>query len=238
MEELAERIAAARLSGGELADAPALPLAGGYAVQDLVAARLGDAAGWKVGATSVGAQRFLRIAEPIRGRVLAAGVVRSGERVGLPGERVAEAEPEILFRMERDPGSDFGPGSALGSVHLGLEVNRPSRTDALELGAGFIVADNAAHAALVVGPEIPWSALDRPEELRVALRRDGAVVAEGDAAAVLGHPLEALRWLSRTVPLRAGDWVATGAMARACPFLPGDRVVADFGPLGAVEAWR
>lgn len=233
LEQAAERIAAARRTGGELPDAPTLTLEEGYAVQRLVAARLGEAAGWKVGATSAGAQAFLGVGEPIRGRVLGGGLIRSGDAPPIPGDRPAEAEPEILFRLGRDPEGD--PAEAVASVHLGLEINRPSRADALALGAGFIVADNAAHAALVIGPEIPMAALDRPGQVRVRLIRNGETAGEGDAAAVLGHPLEALRWLARATPLRAGDWIATGAMARSCPFARGDRVRADFGPLGAVD---
>lgn len=235
-DELAARIVAARRTGTELADAPRLTLGQGYAVQARVAAGLGRAAGWKVGATSTGAQRFLGVTAPICGRVLADGVTRSGERVSPPGDRAAEAEPEILLRLSDEPGED--PASAVAAVHLGLEINRPSRADALELGAGFIVADNAAHAGLVVGPAIPLDALARPDAIRVRLFRDGELAAEGDAAAVLGDPLEALRWLARARPLRAGDWVATGAITRSCPLAIGDRIEADFGRWGRVEVGR
>lgn len=236
-DELARLIVEARRSGAALADAPpALTLERGYAVQALVAATLGEIAGWKVGATNAGGQRFLRVAEPICGRVLAAGVIASGATAALPGDRDAEAEPEILFRLARAPDGD--PVAAIGAVHLGLEVNRPSRDDALALGAGFIVADNAAHAALVVGPGIPLAALDRPEAVRVRLLLNGEPQHDGDASAVLGHPLKSLRWLAANRPLRAGDWIATGAITRACRLAIGDEVSADFGALGRVSVRR
>ena len=228
MNSLADRIVAARLAGTELGDAPRLSLDEGYAVQDAVAAGLGALAGWKIGATNAGGQRFLGVTGPIFGRVPQSGLRQSGERVALGGERPAEAEPEILFRL--------GADGTVAATHLGIEINRPSRADVFELGVGFIVADNAAHAALVIGPAIPLAALDMQETVTVSLIRDGETVSTGDAAAVLGHPLRALEALSREHPLREGDWIATGAMARACPFAPGDTVVADFGALGRVVA--
>lgn len=226
MDDLAVRIAAARLSGAELTDAPRLGLAEGYAAQDDVVARLGEAAGWKAGATNEAGQRFLGVDGPIFGRVLSAGLRPSGERAGLPGERTGEAEPEILLRLGRN--------GAPAAAYLGLEVNRPSRADAFELGVGFIVADNAAHAALVIGPAIPLAALEAPETIAVTLLLNGETVGNGTAAAVLGNPLRAFKALARARPLAAGDWIATGAITRSCPFGPGDEVVADFGALGQV----
>ena len=80
--------------------------------------------------------------------------------------------------------------------------------------------------------------LDRPEAVRVRLLLDGEPQHEGDASAVLGDPLESLRWLGAKRPLRAGDWVATGAITRACRLAIGDAVSADFGALGRVSIRR
>jgi 2-keto-4-pentenoate hydratase len=236
-----EEIAEARRRGGLLADARSVTLEEGYALAEEVAARLGEVVGWKVGATSAGAQAFLQVAEPIYGRVFAGGVMASGA-VAAPGERAAEAEPEIVFELTRDP-DPADPAAAIGRALVGLEVVRPSRDDAFALGAGFIVADNAAHVGLVLGPELPPGALNEPAGLRVALERNGEAAGKGDAAAVLGDPVQALAWLVRKRagterPVRAGDLVATGAMCRAAPLAIGDRVVADFGRWGRVEAAR
>lgn len=226
MDDLAARIAAARRTGAELADPPPLTLADGYRLQAEVVARLGATAGWKIGATNAAGQAFLGVDGPIFGRVLAAGLHEPGERARLAGSRPAEAEPEVLLRI--------GPGGVIGAVHLGLELNRPSRTDAFERGVGFIVADNAAHAGLVIGPALSRAVLDDPAALRVTLRRNGAAAGEGDAGAVMGSPIHALAALAAARPLAPGDWIATGAMARACPFAPGDVVEADFGVFGTV----
>jgi len=230
MNDLARLLAEARRSGAALADAPrALSLAEGYSVGARVVALLGTPIGWKIGATSAGAMAALGVSEPIRGRVFADGLLESGARYKPAGPRPVAAEPEISLYVGED-------GRAV-SARLALEIVRPSRDDALALGAGFIVADNAAHVAVVLGPELPLVSLDRPEQVRVILRVNGEARHGGTAADVLGDPRRALAWLAGAVgpELEAGQPVASGAITRAAELAPGDTVVADFGEFGRVE---
>lgn len=230
MDDLARLLADARRSGAALADAPrALSLVEGYAVGAQVVALLGAPVGWKIGATSAGAMGVLRVAEPIRGRVFAEGLIAGGARYTPPGTRTVAAEPEIVLYVGED-------GRA-ASARLALEIVRPSRDNALALGAGFIVADNAAHVAVVLGPEMPLAALDRPENVRVTLEVNGTARHSGTAADVLGDPRHALAWLAGAVgdALEAGQPVASGSITRAVDLAPGDAVVADFGAFGRVE---
>jgi 2-keto-4-pentenoate hydratase len=229
MTDYAKALAAARRSGDVAPEPPAgLDLAGGYALAD---AAFGARAlsGWKVGATNAGAQAFLKIDAPIRGRIFDDGIWMPGN-VGVPGARDAEAEPEIVLRA--------GPHGRPVAAYLGIEVVRPSRDDALTLGAPFIVADNAAHCGLVLGPEIPLAALDRPDDIAVTLFRNGVETGAGTAAAVLGDPRCAYDWLAGMVDLKPGQFVATGAITRAARFAVGDEIVADFGALGRVRIVR
>jgi 2-keto-4-pentenoate hydratase len=57
-------------------------------------------------------------------------------------------------------------------------------------------------------------------------RRAGEVVSQGKATAILGHPLHALKWLADDLvrigkPLRAGEFVITGAIGPAVSARPG-----------------
>lgn len=225
----ADEIVAARTQGLLLADARSLPLDEGYALAGEVWAQLAPHGGWKIGATSLTGQAMFGIDAPIVGRVPEAGVTSPGT-LTIPGNRDAEAEPEIVFRVGDDGG--------IAAVHLGIEIVRPSRDDAFDLGPGYVVADNAAHVALVVGPEIDVGLLDAPETLTVSLSRNGETLGSGNAAAVLGDPRNALRWLKSVYDVRPGEWVASGAMARACRCARGDTVVADFGDAGRIEIVR
>jgi 2-keto-4-pentenoate hydratase len=112
---------------------------------------------------------------------------------------------------------------------------RPTRPDAFAQGPGFIVADNAAGLAALIGPEVPLAALAEPAALRAALSAGDATTA-GAADAVLGDPLRALAWLASALgELPAGTVVLTGAMARAIPAPPGAALLLDCGAWG--RAW-
>ena len=236
MSDWARRFAGARLSGGTVDGVGPLTLDQGYAIADAAAPLLGITKGWKVGATNADGQAFLQIDEPICGRIFGP-IAFSGEKLALRGARPAEAEPEILLRLATGSEPSEEP-PRIAAAHLGLEINRPSHDDAFGRGAGFIVADNAAHVALIVGPIIDLACLDHPGSIAVKLIRNGIEEASGDASAVLGTPLAAVRWLASRRSLRAGDWVATGAITKSCEFACGDHIEADFGALGSVEVER
>ena len=220
-------LAAARLAG-TLAPPPGpLTLAEGYAVAAALYPLLGTAAGWKVGATSAGAQAFLGVGEPIRGRLYAERIWHGGGDVATPGERPLEVEPEVVLRV----GHDLEPDAAW----FGIELNRPSFADPFACGAGAIVADNAASVGLLVGPAIPLGALDMPAALTAAILADGALVARGSADAVLGSPRASYDWLRGTVELRPGDLIATGAMARSAVVARGTVLTLDCGGYGSAR---
>jgi 2-keto-4-pentenoate hydratase len=223
VQRWAAGLAPARLAGGTIAAPPEpIGLAQGYALADAAAAALGTPAGWKVGATSDAAMAFLAVGQPIRGRLFAERLWRDGDRAPLSGDRVAEAEPEIAFRLrcELRPGDD--PAAAVAEVRAAAEIVRPSHGDPFALGVGFIVADNAAGLGALLGPLLPLDALADPAGLRLALAVEGGSGTEGAADAVLGDPLRALAWLAGHLGVvAAGSWVLSGAMARAVPLLRG-----------------
>jgi 2-keto-4-pentenoate hydratase len=220
----------ARLAGRSVADPPsAISLTDGYRLARLGESLLGTPAGWKIGATSEGAMAFLKIGEPIMGRLYAERIWRDGDMADLSGERPAEAEPEVAFRLERALVAGEDPLAAVGEAYAAAEIVRPSHPDPFRLGAGFIVADNAAGLGALIGPPIPLDALAAPGEIAVSLTC-GEASTSGHADAVLGNPLAALAWLAGKLGVvPAGSWVLSGAMARAIP-LAGDRLV-----LGAAD---
>ncbi len=230
-------LAEARLGGRTVADPPcAILLEQGYLLAARTQAGLGTPAGWKIGATSAGAMDFLKVSEPIAGRLFAERLWFDGDTADLSGDRPAEAEPEIAFRLAQALKAGDDPLAAIAEARAAAEIVRPSHPRAFELGAGFIVADNAAGLGALIGPAIPLGLLAAPDRLTVTLRVEGGASSEGRADAVLGNPLASLAWLAGTVGIiPAGSWVLSGAMARAVPLVRGPgsgRLLLDAGPHG------
>ncbi|MEE4155268.1 MAG: hypothetical protein V2I27_14010 [Erythrobacter sp.] len=229
-----------RLVGGSVDEPPEpITLEMGYLLAEKGRAVLGTPAGWKIGATSERAMAFLAVREPIIGRVYAERLWRDGDRADLSGDRVAEAEPEIAFRLERPLASGAPVLGAIGEVRAAAEIVRPSHANAFALGAGFIVADNAAGVGALIGPSLPIELLQTPETLCVSLKNERGDTCEGSADEVLGNPLEALAWLAQHLgEIPAGSWVLSGAMARAIPLSaqPGmGQLVLDAGEFGTAR---
>ena len=231
-EALAARLAMARLSGSTI-DFPVLTLAQGTDIARRLARHLGPVIGWKIGATSAGAMAFLKVGRPIHGRLFNAW--QDGAAIRFPGDRPVEVEPEILFTL--------GPDLQPQSVRFGIEFNRPSFANPFTLGAGSIVADNAASLGVLLGPVIPLATLDDPAALVASLDIDGQRVATGSADAVLGNPRTALAALQTALAsdprgLQPGDIIASGAMSRSALLSPGQSLRIDAGPWGsAVAQW-
>jgi 2-keto-4-pentenoate hydratase len=102
------------------------------------------------------------------------------------------------------------------------------------------IADFALNIALVRGAPVPdWREVDL-NGIAVAAAVDGQVVATGSASAVLGHPLEALAWLARSLAergrrLEAGDLVSTGTCTGIVPLTSGQTFEGRFGDLPPVR---
>lgn len=237
LDQWAAALAPARLSGRTLVDPPApISLEEGYRLAKVGEGLLGTPAGWKIGATSERAMAFLGVAEPIMGRLYAERIWHDSDHVPLTGDRPAEAEPEIAFRLARPLAAGGDPLASVGAAHAAAEIVRPSHPDPFRLGTGFIVADNAAGLGALIGPPIPLADLAAPERIAVALTIAGGGTTSGRADAVLGNPLTALAWLAGklgTIP--AGAWVLSGGMAPAVPLEPGAGggvLLLDAGPYG------
>ena len=205
-------------------------------------------AGWKIAATSAAGQRHINVDGPLPGRLPADRLYGDGATVSLAGNRMRVAEPEFAFRL----GADLPPRAApydvaevmavVSDLHLALELPDSRFEDFTAVGAAALIADDACARDLVLAPPVraDWRALDlaaHPVRAEVA----GRFVRDGLGANVLGDPRFALTWLADElsvlgIGLRRGEVVITGTAAVPLEIQPGDRVTADFGPLGTVSA--
>ena len=211
----------------------------GYAVQRaFVSARKdeeGPVVGYKLGFTNEQIQRETGVSEPVYGHLLR-------DTVGVNAVHLANlvdprAEPEIMIRLgESLSATDFRAEVAdvVESVTPVIEVV-DSRTGTWNLAPGTAVADNALAARLVTGSECRPSECPPLADVEVTVSTaDTKQTGRGEA--VLGDPLEAVAWLSRTLdgPIPADAVVSTGSLTNTVPLRSGTPVTASFPSLGEV----
>src|SRR5450432_2581244 len=194
--------------------------------------------GWKVGLTAKVIQEQFGFHEPVFACILETqptGHVFGAAELIHPG-----FETELCVRL----GRGLEGNVSLEQVHAAVDVIYPSfeiietRGDMKQMA--LAMADNGQQRSVVVGAPVrlaPNLALDQVEA-RVQL--NGNEVATGLGSAVLGHPLNSIKWLAGKLgqygrALRPGDIVMTGSFVRQFPLQAGDVAVADFSGIGRVE---
>jgi 2-keto-4-pentenoate hydratase len=211
----------------------------------LLARQGGRPVGYKIGATSLLAQRFLGVGGPFAGQVLARGLHRSPARLPAGAFRFRLVEPEYAFTLARPlpaRARSYTPAevaAAVGTLHPAIEIVTSAYGEQgwQRVGGLALIADNGAHGALVLGEgRADWQRFDLARE-RVELRIDGRLEGSGDGRAVLGHPLAALAWVATELArqgrgLQAGEVITTGVVTPFRLVAAGQRVEAQFGPFG------
>ena len=249
---IAKRFVAARTTGEPLAGFPgSVPsdLAAAYACQDAAIALVDDTiAGWKVGL--IGKEAFAvfkqdRLAGPIFRKSVRQA--RAGERVGFPVFRggFAAVEAEFLLKVGRAAPADKRDWTSaeaqavVAAVHVGIETAGSPLATINELGPAAIVADFGNNAGLIVGPELLNWRTKPVEQWQCETFVDDALVGRGHGGVPPGGPFESLRFLlelcaRRSRPLKAGDWVSTGAITGVHEVVAGQAARVSFGEAGEI----
>ena len=214
-----------------------------YRIQDAAIARWDrPVLGWKVGRVGppyMAQFQTDRLAGPIFSVVEDSG---NTSLVEMPvfANGFAAGEAEYLLRISKAPPRDkldFALEEAaelIDAVHVGIEIaSSPLRT-INELGPVAVISDFGNNNGLLVGKAIlDW----RPRQFEnwpVATLIDGVEVGAGIAAAFPDGALGSARFLfelmaRRGIPLRAGQWISTGAVTGVHDARPGHTVEAWFG---------
>jgi 2-keto-4-pentenoate hydratase len=220
----------------------------GYAVQALLEKRTAKPVfGWKIAATSAAGQAHIGVDGPIAGRLLAERIHPSGASMSVADNAMLVAEPEFAFRMGRDLTPRAQPYSvaevldAVAALHPAIEVPDSRYTDFVHVGAPQLIADNACAHRFVLGEPTTanWRVMDLVEH-PVKAQVVGRMERDGKGANVLGDPRVALTWLANElsglgITLAAGQVITTGTCMVPLAIVAGERVIADFGPIGKVS---
>ncbi|HEX9033211.1 MAG TPA: fumarylacetoacetate hydrolase family protein [Streptosporangiaceae bacterium] len=215
-----------------------------YHVQDIVvASRLADIVGAKLGLTSAAKQRQMNVDEPLYGWLTGDMAIDVGQPLSCERFIQPRCEPEIAFVLREDLSGPHVTASqvlaATAAVYPAIDV-LDSRFAGYSFTLPDVVADNASGAGFVVGGQATSPAGLDLRLTGVVLEKNGEVAATAAGAAVLGHPAASVAWLVRALAgrgrgLTAGQVVLSGALTEAVPVVPGDVVVARFDRLGTIE---
>lgn len=250
---IAERFVAARLRGEALAGFPGtipVDLDHAYLCQDAAIGLWPDeVAGWKVGWIPDQLQPTYgeeRLVGPIFFRSVR--FVGLDEEVSVPvfSGGFAAIEAEFAFRIGADAPpdqvqwSDEQAAQLVGSLHIGIEPASSPLATINELGPAVVVSDFGNNAGLLVGPEVPeWRDRIRAGITCETFIEDRSVGTGGTARLPRG-PLGALafalmRCARRGRPLRAGQFVSTGAASGIHDILPGQSAAITFHGVGTLR---
>ena len=224
----------------------------GYAAQAHLSRVSGQqVVGWKIAATSANGQAHINVGGPLAGRLLSGQVLDSGATVPSAGNRMRVAEPEFAFAMAQDLPPQTALYSqqqvmaAVASLHPAIELPDSRLDPFTAAGEAQLLADNACARHFVLGLAAPdvWRDLDLSTYLvQARVEHDSTLkyTREGTGGNVLGDPRLALTWLVNQlsglgITLQKGHVVTTGTCMVPLEIEPGDRVSADYGPLGRIN---
>jgi 2-keto-4-pentenoate hydratase len=243
----------ARRSAGSFSKYPGTQppdLDSAYRCQDEAIALWDDTiAGWKVGwipephSQKFGAQRLV-------GPIFTRSVRRSNgaEIVDVPvfAQGFAAIEAEFVFQLSKDAPANVAEWTAetarrfVKSMFIGIEIASSPLININDYGPAVVASDFGNNAGLLLGPEVAdWQARSL-DSMNCETRIEGAVVGRGNAAAVSGGPLTALAFALRCNarrgrPLRAGEFVSTGAATGVHSIAAGQSAEAIFTGLGSLR---
>src|SRR6201991_1411814 len=199
--------------------------------------------GHKVGLSSKAMQQMMNVDEPDYGHLLDEMEVFENAPVKAGRYLYPRVEVEVGFILADDlPGADCTEDDVLAATAAfapSIELI-DTRIKDWKIKLCDTIADNASSAGWVLG-EARVSPKDVDiQNIDAVVTRNGEVVAKGRSDAVLGNPVTAVAWLARKVEgfgvrLKAGDIVLPGSCTKAFDANPGDKFVADFEGLGAVN---
>ncbi len=200
--------------------------------------------GKKVGATNKVMQELLNLKEPVMGYLLSDIVRHQSEPIKRSTQINPFIECEMMFVLaERLEGPNVMPHDVLRCVAGAMPaIEVPDiRYKGSDIKMVDATADNVYNGYLVVGDTMAdVRGLDFAN-IPVTLYKNGEVASINTSAAAMGNPLLVVSWLANKLYtygecLEKGDIVITGSLNPAVYIEAGDRFLADFGPLGRVQA--
>ncbi|NEZ63084.1 hydratase [Leptolyngbyaceae cyanobacterium CCMR0082] len=186
----------------------------------------GSVVGYKVALTNTKAQSQLGISHPLYGFLLENMLLEDGATLPLEFGSRPQAEGDLMVRVGsadiNQADTDLELLAGLDAVIPFLELPDLVYEEDAVVNAGALVAVNVGARYGVMGNPVELesgdSGLDQLANIRVVLNNDrGQFLVDGESSALLGHPINSVRWLRDTlltqgVELRPGDLLSLGSV--------------------------
>jgi 2-keto-4-pentenoate hydratase len=192
---------------------------------------LGPVVGYKAALTSAAAQQRFGVSQPLYGFLLQDMLLESGATLPANFGARPVAEGDLIVRVGsadiNTAQTDQELLAGLDAVIPFLELPDLVYQDSARVDAAALVAVNVGARAGVMGrpiamaPTAAW--FTRLGQIQVQLVNGrGQTIASGSSQALLGHPLNVVRWLrdtlqSQGVDLRPGDLLSLGSITAPMP---------------------
>jgi 2-oxo-3-hexenedioate decarboxylase len=228
-------------------DHPGITEEDGYSIQHEIRrrkiARGVKIVGIKAGLTSRAKMKQVGVDQPSYGFLADYFSVNDGAEIPISELIHPRVEPEIAFVLKK---ALEGPGCHIGAVLAATDFVLPalevidSRYENFKFDFPSVVADNSSSSRFVLGGRCrPLEDLDL-RTIGLVLEKNGAPVAFGAGAAVLGHPAAAVAMVVNLLARRgeglpAGTLILTGGATEATPVVAGDHVQLRTQSLGSVS---
>jgi len=191
--------------------------------------------GYKAGLTSRAAQARFGVGAPVRGTLLSDMLLAAGAEVPARFGARPVFEPDLLV-VVKDPSllrarTHLEVLRGLSDVVPFIELPDLLIAEGQKMTGPHIVLINVGARLGVMGRRIPVAATPAFADALAAMKvvvtgADGAEMASGKGAAILGHPLNAVQWLAQDlersgIRLKAGDLLSLGSFTAPMPPRPG-----------------
>lgn len=201
-----------------------------YATQDLLVEKIQDAeqteiGGYKVSMTSAATQSIANTHEPAYGTIVSNKIIQSGAEISLSDLFSPLIEPEIMFILTDDLPENPSYEDILKRVNIapGIEVPDARYRDWFpNFTLADLLADNTASGLIVIGDAIAPLDEEGFKNIDMALTLNQADIGKGHSTAVLGNPLESVKWLAQKLAthdkqLKKGQVISSGTFISPIP---------------------
>jgi 2-keto-4-pentenoate hydratase len=197
--------------------------------------------GWKIGFNLAADQQRLGLPSAMVGFLCGARRLAPGGSYPAPPCARLLIEPEVALLIGADLPAGAGAAQANAAIEAytaALELVDTTRSVSDDIEA--ILAGNMFHEAVVLGEQRLAPADYHREQLALSLRINNREVATLEQQRVPKEFSALIITVANILAahgerLRKGDWIITGAAARAVPVQAGDEIVLEMGALGKVS---